>query len=247
MSIDLEPFDSCSLAGFKRKPVAFHRVCAEAYRSKLMRGMEQLLAQSGYPLVAGVDEAGRGCLAGPVVAAAVLVDPTSGPLPGVDDSKQLNADTRRRLAELIPSAVVASASVSISPAIIDRINILEATRLAMLRALQSLDIQPDLALVDAVPLRGLAYPCLALPRADAMSYAVACASILAKERRDKHMAELDRRYPEYGFASNKGYGAKRHREVLAEIGPSPVHRLTFRSVLPQAGDAESRAVPSVLA
>jgi ribonuclease HII len=112
-------------------------------------------------------------------------------------------------------------------------NILEATRWAMEQAVAGLALQPDLVLVDAVKLRGFSCPCLPLVRGDQISYAVACASILAKVDRDHRMAELDRQFPEYGFANNKGYGAQEHRAALATFGPSAVHRLTFRSVLPR--------------
>lgn len=208
---------------------------AEAYRLRLLRGLEELLADCGHGLVAGVDEAGRGCLAGPVVAAAVVVDPRSLVL-GVNDSKKLTAEERSRLAPLIRSLCVAT-SVCFQPAsVIDRINILEATRRAMVEALLSLDVRPDCALVDGVALTSLPFPCLPMVRGDAFSFAVACASILAKTERDALMEGYESTYPGYGFASHKGYAVEEHRRAIAELGPTPIHRLTFRSVIPRAAD-----------
>ncbi|MCG8456412.1 MAG: ribonuclease HII [Holophagales bacterium] len=209
-------------------------VFAEAYRLRLLRGLEEGLRDFGYPRIAGVDDAGRGCLAGPVVAAAVLVE--GGTLvPGVDDSKQLPAAKRERLAEAIRRAHPVCSVAAIGPRRIDRLNILQATRLAMVEALARLRPRPDLALVDAVPL-DTPIRTLSLIRGDQISYAVACASILAKVERDRAMAVLDRLYPHYGFAGHKGYGTAAHREALAEHGPCEAHRLTFKSVLPRRGD-----------
>lgn len=207
---------------------------AETYRLRLLCGLEDLLRTAGLGLIAGIDEAGRGSLAGPVVAAAVLVE-GDRVVPGVDDSKQLSPETRGRLASWIRRAHPVSAVVAVSPHDIDRMNILEATRHAMTQALDRLRPRPDVAVVDAVALPRAAVPNLPLVRGDQISYAVACASILAKVERDAIMVELDRRHPQYGFASNKGYGAAAHRQALAEHGPSSVHRLTFRSVLPRTG------------
>ncbi|MEM7051826.1 MAG: ribonuclease HII [Acidobacteriota bacterium] len=205
---------------------------AEAYRLRLLCALEDQLSQCGYPRVAGVDEAGRGALAGPVVAAAVIPDP-SRRVPGVDDSKQVSAEGRDKLARAIRDSSLAWATCAIDPATIDQVNILEATRLAMVGALERLDPAPDVALVDAVVLRQPICPCLPVIRGDALSYAIAAASILAKTERDRQLVNLDRDYPHYGFASHKGYAAAAHRSALGEFGPSPVHRLTFRSVLPQ--------------
>lgn len=207
---------------------------AEARRLRWLRGLEESLADVGYRRIAGVDEAGRGCLAGPVVAGAVLVE-HGALVPGVDDSKELRPDHRERLAAAIRRAHPIHATVAVSAADIDRINILQATRRAMVQAVAHLD-EPDMVLVDAVRL-DLDVPHLAVIRGDQISYAVACASILAKTERDRLMTRLHQRYPQYSFASNKGYGSQAHRDALAEYGPCPEHRLTFRSVLPQdAGD-----------
>jgi len=204
----------------------------EAYRLRLLRGLEEGLSHCGYGLIAGVDEVGRGSLAGPVVAAAVIVD-SRCLIPGVDDSKCLTHPERERAAEAIRSTAVAAAVAEVSPEVIDRVNILEASRQAMCEALSRLQPAPDCAVVDAVPLSGFRFPCLPVIRGDCLSYAVACASIVAKVARDRRMVELDRKYPQYGFAAHKGYSVPEHLEALATYGPSPVHRLTFKPVLPR--------------
>lgn len=205
---------------------------AEAYRLLLMCSLEERLEQAGYTLIAGVDEVGRGALAGPVVAAAVVVDHRRS-LPGIDDSKRLTAAERERLADLIRRQAIASAVVAVPPDVIDRINILQATRRAMLQALGRLRPAPDCAVVDAVSLSGPAFPCLPVVRGDSISYSVACASILAKVERDRMMTELAAAEPGYGFARHKGYAAPEHLTALAARGPCPAHRLTFRSVVPR--------------
>lgn len=194
--------------------------------------MEEGLARGGIGPVAGVDEAGRGCLAGPVVAAAVIPDPRRR-LPGVDDSKELSPEQRQILAERI-RATALSWSVAVVPAnTIDGENILRATRRAMCEALAELSVRPRVAIIDAVALADAGVPCLALVKGDRLSYAVASASILAKTDRDALMVELDRRYPHYGFAQHKGYASATHRQALAAFGPSPEHRLSFRGVVPR--------------
>ncbi len=212
---------------------------AEAYRLQLLRGLEHQLALCGHEAVAGVDEVGRGSLAGPVVAAAV-VPSDSTLLPGIDDSKRLSARHREWLAERIRSTARAWAVVPVSPAVIDRTNILRATRRAMMEAVESLRPVPDCVVVDAVELSGLSVPSYPVVRGDGLSYAVACASIVAKVERDRMMLDLDKNYPQYGFAAHKGYGAQSHLAALREYGPCPEHRLTFRSVLP-GSDAADKA------
>lgn len=213
-----------------------YQLFAEAYRLRLLRGLEDSLRQLGYERVAGVDEVGRGSLAGPVVAAAVVPDPERL-VPGVDDSKRLTAAGRERLADLLREHSLAWGVGAVSPAIIDRINILEATRRAMLAALAALEPAPDCAIVDAVALSEPSFLCLPVVRGDAVSYAVAAASILAKVERDRRMRELGDRFPQYGFARHKGYAAGEHLEALSEFGPCPDHRLTFRSVVPRVAEA----------
>jgi len=204
---------------------------AEAYRLQLMRRLESDLRAAGFERVAGVDEAGRGSLAGPVVAAAVIPD-AQRLVPGVDDSKKLSPASRERLADLVREAAVAWSVVAMPASLIDRINILQATRQAMLQALSDLRPAPDVAIVDAVTLDRLPFVSLPIVRGDVLSYAVACASILAKVERDRMMCDLHESFPRYGFDSNKGYAARQHLEALTRFGPCPDHRLTFRSVLP---------------
>jgi len=204
----------------------------EAYRLHLLRGLEEGLARCGYGLIAGVDEVGRGSLAGPVVAAAVIVNARCL-IPGVDDSKCLTPPERERAAEAIRATSVSAAVAAVSPEVIDSVNILEASRRAMCEALSRLRPAPDCAVIDAVRLSGFGFPCVPVIRGDILSYAVACASILAKVERDRMMVELHGRYPQYGFAAHKGYSVPEHLEALAAYGPSPVHRLTFRQVLPR--------------
>ncbi|MEO8275268.1 MAG: ribonuclease HII [Thermoanaerobaculia bacterium] len=218
-------------------------LCCELYRLGLMRGLETRLEQSGFARIAGVDEAGRGCLAGPVVAAAVVPDPDRL-IPGIDDSKRLSAASRERLADAIEATALAVSVTAVPAEIIDQINILEATRLAMRRSVESLTVRPDAVVVDAVRFGGSGSPspqsclppCLPIVKGDALSYAVACASIIAKTTRDRMLVEVDRLYPWYGFARHKGYGAPDHLAALARFGPTPLHRLTFRSVLPRRSD-----------
>jgi ribonuclease HII len=210
-------------------------LCCEVFRLDLMRRLEAVLEQAGFRAIAGVDEAGRGCLAGPVVAAAVIADPDR-PIPGVDDSKKLPPETRERLAEEIRSRARAWAVAEVDAPTIDRINILRASRLAMREALAALPVPPDCVVTDALPLPGLGVSCLPVVKGDAWSYSVACASIVAKVERDRRMTLLDRRYPQYGFAHHKGYGAPEHLAALGRFGPTPLHRLTFGSVVPRLAE-----------
>lgn len=198
-----------------------------------MGAVEEGLARSGSGPVAGVDEAGRGCLAGPVVAAAVIPDPRCR-VPGVDDSKDIPPEQRQILAERIRATALSWSVAAVPATAIDGENILRATRRAMCQALAGLRVRPSVAIVDAVTLADAGLPCLALVKGDRLSYAVASASILAKTERDALMVELDRRYPHYGFAQHKGYASASHRAALAAFGPSPEHRLSFRGVVPRA-------------
>lgn len=217
---------------------SFGDLMAEAFRLQMMSDLESLVGRQAGGLVAGVDEAGRGCLAGPVVAAAYV--PRPGFLvAGVDDSKRVGPERRERLAVDLRRAGWWSVA-AVSAETIDRINILEATKLAMRRALGSLEVEPAAILTDAVRLAvsfsGRRCQALPLVRGDRISYAIAAASVLAKVERDRQMAALDPLYPGYDLAGNKGYGSADHRAALQEVGPSPVHRLTFRSVVPRLGE-----------
>ena len=182
--------------------------------------------------MAGVDEAGRAPLAGPVVAAAVVLSPRLV-IAGLDDSKRLDAPERELLFALIQARAVAVGVGIVDAQTIDRVNILEATRLAMRMALTSLDAVPELVLTDFVAVPGVDAPQRNLVRGDQRSASVAAASIVAKVTRDRLMDALDEAYPVYGFARHKGYPTLEHRRALREHGPCPVHRRSFAGVLAQ--------------
>ncbi|HEY5593757.1 MAG TPA: ribonuclease HII [Nitrospiria bacterium] len=190
---------------------------------------ERIGFAQGFQRIAGLDEAGRGPLAGPVVAAAVIL-PKDLVLPGLRDSKKLTALQRDRFFEEINRHADAVGVGRVDPEIIDRINILNATHLAMTRALDQLSVPPDYLLIDALTLPGLPMPQKALIRGDDLSQTIAAASVIAKVTRDRLMLEYDRLYPEYQFRSHKGYGTAEHLRALARFGPCPIHRMTFRRV-----------------
>ena len=191
---------------------------------------ERELRSEGFCFIAGVDEAGRGPLAGPVVAAAVIL-PQLPELPGFFDSKQLSDADRRTLRnELLALENCYHSIVEVDAATIDRINILNATHQAMRQAVLKLQIQADFVLVDGLPVKGFAVPCRNLIKGDARSASIAAASILAKVHRDELMEKYDTLYPGYGFASHMGYGTAAHLEALQKLGPCPIHRKTFRPV-----------------
>ncbi len=185
--------------------------------------------------MAGCDEAGRGALLGPLYAAAVILDPAR-PISGVDDSKKLTAAEREELAEKIRAKAVAYRVVAITAAEVDELNVYEASRLGMLRALAALDPAPQFILTDAMPLSAGAdsepfpIPHRAIIHGDARSISIAAASILAKVGRDHHLEELARIYPQYGLDRNKGYGTREHLAALARYGPCPEHRRTYQPV-----------------
>ena len=183
--------------------------------------------QSGYRQIAGIDEAGRGALAGPVIAAAVIL-PINCSLEGLNDSKQLSPKQRDRLADEIYRVAVAVGVGTIDNGVIDRLNILNATLLAMQEAVENLAPQPDYLLVDGLYLPQIDIPGEAIPKGDSRSYSIAAASIIAKTTRDKRMIALDRTYPHYGFLKHKGYPTAQHRRAIAEFGASDVHRHTFK-------------------
>jgi len=190
---------------------------------------EQEARRCGYRRIAGVDEAGRGPLAGPVVAAAVIL-PVRCRLIGVNDSKQLSVSERDRLYAAIMDRAVSVGIGASTAEEIDRINILEATKLAMRRALAALSPIPDYVLIDAVALSGVAMPVRPIIKGDALSLSIAAASIVAKVTRDRLMAQFHETYPQYNFLSHKGYGTEEHLACLAKHGPSPIHRRTFAPV-----------------
>ena len=180
----------------------------------------------GVKLVCGVDEAGRGPLAGPVCAAAVILPPGLV-IPGLNDSKKLTDKKRRELYDVITAEAVSYGIAFASEKEIDEINILQATFLAMARAMEKLTPQPELALIDGNRAKDFGLPVRTIVKGDSLSASIAAASILAKVTRDRLMEQYDEAYPQYGFAIHKGYGTKRHYEALREFGPSPIHRMTF--------------------
>lgn len=185
----------------------------------------------GFRFIAGVDEVGRGCLAGSVVAAACILDPDK-PLPEfLNDSKKITAKKRRIIAEELKQNVLSYSIAEISAEEIDRINILEATKKAMCAAIEKLSPNADFLLIDALELKNLNIPQKAIIKGDAISASIAAASILAKTYRDDQMLELDRFYPEYGFKNHVGYGTKQHFEALRKHGACPIHRKSFRGVI----------------
>lgn len=201
-------------------------------RYKAMQEYEIAAVAAGCTRVAGIDEAGRGPLAGPVVACACILDPNQ-PIYGIDDSKKLTAKARAALFDLIREGCLAYAIGIVEADEIDRINILNATKKAMQAAVSRLSVRPDRLLVDAVNLEGTGLLVIPLIKGDALSISIAAASILAKVTRDRIMEEWDRALPAYGFAQHKGYGTAAHMAALHRLGPSSIHRLTFlRSLFP---------------
>jgi ribonuclease HII len=193
--------------------------------------VEKALYAQGLSLIAGLDEAGRGALAGPVVAAAVILpidrSDLEQVLTGVRDSKQVTAGGRELFFEVIQEAALAVGVGVSAPSVIDRDGILAATRQAMIKALARLSPQPACLIIDHLPLTTLSVPQLYYPKADALSLSVAAASIIAKVTRDRLMVVLDERYPGYGLASHKGYLTRMHLAALRERGPCRIHRLSF--------------------
>ncbi len=199
---------------------------------------EQALRYRGFQVIAGVDEVGRGALFGPVVAAAVVLPPKAGVLVrmGLRDSKQLTREERERLDRTVRKMALAIGVAEIDAETIDRINIYHATRLAMLRAVEGLGVEPDHVILDAMLID---HPCpqTKLFYGDALCLSIAAASVVAKVHRDALMRTLDRLHPEYGLAQHKGYGTPEHRKALLQHGPTPLHRRSFSAVAVSDPDA----------
>jgi ribonuclease HII len=193
---------------------------------------ENELKSQGYELIAGIDEVGRGALAGPVVASAVILPhPASLPWFGlVRDSKELNSRKRESLFDLISNEAIAVGIGIVPPQVIDSVNILKATRIAMMQAVEKLPKQPGFLLIDRITLSQCPIPQRGVTRGDKLCLSIACASIIAKVTRDRMMEEFDKTYPGYGFARHKGYGTGIHLSCLRKLGPSPIHRLYFAPV-----------------
>lgn len=190
---------------------------------------EEELYDNDYHVICGVDEAGRGPLAGPVVVASCILPPFLR-IPGINDSKQLSEKKREELYKIIIKEAVAYKIVFVSVEDVDNLNILNATKKGMLEAINTLDVKPDHVLIDAVTLPELEMTHTSLIHGDALSASIAAASILAKVTRDHYMEKMDIKYPNYGFKKNKGYGTKAHMDALEKYGPCKIHRKTFAPV-----------------
>lgn len=201
----------------------------EQHRFRELQQHDEKYSQNGQILIAGIDEAGRGCLAGPVAAAAVILAPGFY-LPGVDDSKVISEKKRHRLAEGIKKEALAWAVALVSHSYIDASNILAASREAMRQALLSLPVVPGLALIDAVQLDDIKSKQVSLIKGDASSLCIACASILAKTERDLIMRRYAQIWPAYGFEQHKGYGTRQHLDSLRTAGCCGIHRMTFEPI-----------------
>lgn len=193
---------------------------------KNMWQIEQQWFEKGVNMICGVDEAGRGPLAGPVCAAAVIL-PANVDIPGLDDSKKLSDKRRRELMPRIKECAISYGIAFADEKEIDEINILQATYLAMERALSQLSVKPELALIDGNRAKDFGIPVQTVVHGDSLSASIAAASILAKVTRDDYMLQLAEQYPQYGFDVHKGYGTKAHYAALSECGPCDAHRMTF--------------------
>ena len=207
----------------------------EILRVKSMWTRENELIKSGYKLICGVDEAGRGPRAGPGRAAAVIL-PEGEIIEGINDSKKLTPKRREELYDIICEKAVAWASASANEKVIDDINILNATFLAMKNAVEKLSRKPSFVLVDGNRLPDISIPSEAVVKGDSKSINIAAASIIAKVERDRYITEMAKLYPEYGFDKHKGYGTKAHTDAILKYGPSPIHRKTFlKNILSDKG------------
>lgn len=205
----------------------YHAAAAFVLRRMIMDFEFEINARSrGYKAVCGVDEAGRGPLAGPVFAAAVIL-PENCEIEGLNDSKKLTEKKREALFDVIKEKAISWCVASVDEKVIDEINILQATYLAMKNAVEGLDVSADYALIDGNRMPPVSIDGETVVKGDAKSMSIAAASVLAKVSRDRFMLELDKQYPQYQFAKHKGYGTKLHYEMLTEHGISDCHRLTF--------------------
>ncbi len=198
----------------------------ELKRQEEMWLFEKEMNEKGYELVCGIDEAGRGPLAGPVYAACVIL-PKDCVINGINDSKKLSEKKREQLFDEIIEKAVAYNIASVDENIIDEINILNATHIAMNNALDGMNIKPDYALIDGNSIKNMNTPHQTIVKGDAKSISIAAASILAKVARDRYITEISEKYPEYEFAKHKGYGTKLHTDLLKKYGPCEIHRRTF--------------------
>jgi len=208
---------------------------AERLRLQNMLNFERVLWKSGIRTVAGVDEVGVGPLAGPVVAAAVVFPPNTE-LDGIDDSKQLDSERRTKLAARIREHATAIGVGSAEVGEIDRLNIYHAGLLAMRRAIEDLPSAPEHVLVDARIIPGVSIPQNSFNKGDGINFSIAAASIIAKTHRDRLMEDLEKEYPGYGFAQHKGYSTPEHQNAIRELGPCPIHRLSYQFIRELCGE-----------
>lgn len=194
--------------------------------AELWQEEERIKREKGYQLIAGVDEAGRGPLAGPVYAAAVIL-PWHAQIPGIDDSKKLTEKKREALFDVIREQAISYGIASVDEKTIDEINILNASLFAMRLAVEQLSVPAEYILIDGNQSKGMPEPCETLVKGDARSMNIAAASILAKVARDRFMRKIAEEYPEYGFSKHKGYGTKAHYEAIQKYGVLPIHRRSF--------------------
>lgn len=231
-NVTAEFLEACRADGRKAAGQAvrrYERRQQEKQRLLALYDYERAAWGEGLELVAGVDEAGRGPLAGPVSVAAVIL-PHELELPHLNDSKKLSPERREELFEEIREKALAIGTALVDAKTIDRVNIYQATINGMYEAIFSLQPEPQKVLIDAVPLEGLNSPSQSIIKGDAKSASIAAASIIAKVTRDRLMDEYDKKYPEYGFAQHKGYGTARHIEALHKYGPCPIHRISFEPI-----------------
>jgi ribonuclease HII len=199
------------------------------FENEFMCRLENAALSKGFKTIAGIDEAGRGALAGPVVAACVVLDPKNIP-PGIVDSKKISDRKRRKLFELISKSAVSTGIGTVSSFVIDEVNIHNATKMAMKAAINNTAAGPDFLLIDAVKLYDISISSLSVVKGEEKSVSVAAASILAKVCRDDIMIEFSKQYPEYGFSSHKGYPTSFHKNMLFKHGPLVIHRISYRPV-----------------
>ena len=214
---------------------------SESERLEKLKKFEYMAYSEGFQIIAGTDEVGRGPLAGPVAAAAVIL-PRDFYLEGVNDSKALSDKKRRELVDQIKQGAVSWAVALLSPQFIDRENILNASREAMRLAVQALRPAPDFLLVDAIKIPDLQIKQLPIIKGDSLSVSIACASIIAKVERDEAMQSYDLLYPQYGLGRHKGYATREHLLALQEFGPSPIHRRSFEPIKSMLRDSTGEQI-----
>ena len=215
-------------AALRRRMKEIQADIKEDQRLEEMLTFEKEYYQEGFDLIAGLDEVGRGPLAGPVVAAAVILPPHCK-IKGLNDSKKIPKSKHQTIYQEVKEKALAVGVAKVDQDLIDQVNIYQASKLAMIKALENLQIKPQALLIDAMEL-DVALPQLSLIKGDARSLSIAAASIVAKVERDRMMVDFDHLYPGYDFAKNAGYGTKNHLEALGELGPTPIHRKTFEPI-----------------